>query len=76
MAIEYVRTIEDFDNLVNPRTLAFHCLGPKPSAYVLRTIEIEEKKSKFLLNSSLLLFSSSFLFFFLTSVFCRDDDQI
>ena len=45
-AIEHVRTIEDFDDLVNPRTLAFHCLGPEPSAFILRNIEIEEKKSK------------------------------
>ena len=45
-AIEYTRTIEDFDNLVVSRTLAFHCLGPKPFAFFLRNIEIEEKKSK------------------------------
>ena len=59
-----LRTIEDFDDLVDPQTLALHCLSPEPSAYILRTIEIEEKKSKYLLNSSLLLFSSSFPFFF------------
>lgn len=34
-AIEYARTIEDFDDLVDPQTLAFHCLGPEPSAFVL-----------------------------------------
>ena len=45
-AIEYARTIEDFDNLVDPWALAFHCLSPNPSAFVLRNIEIEEKKSK------------------------------
>ena len=45
-AIEYVRTIEDFDDLVNLQTLAFHCLSLVPSAFVLRNIEIEEKKSK------------------------------
>ncbi|KAK9984949.1 hypothetical protein SO802_034474 [Lithocarpus litseifolius] len=43
-AIEYAKTIEDFDDLVDPRTLAFYCLGPDPSAFVLRTLEIEEKK--------------------------------
>ncbi|KAK9983006.1 hypothetical protein SO802_032531 [Lithocarpus litseifolius] len=43
-AIEYARTIEDFDDLVDPRTLAFHCLGPDPSTFILGNIEIEEKK--------------------------------
>ena len=45
-AIEYAKSIDNFDNLVDPRILALYCLGPKPFAYVLRTIEIEEKKSK------------------------------
>ena len=44
--IEYMRLIEDFDDLVDPRTLAFYCLGPKLSTFILRNIEIEEKKSK------------------------------
>ena len=34
-AIEYARTIEDFDDLVDLQTLAFHCLSPVPSAFVL-----------------------------------------
>ena len=45
-AIEDVRTIEDFDDLVDPWTLAFHCLGLELSAFVLRNIKIEPKKSK------------------------------
>ena len=45
-AIEYARTIEDWDDLVDPRTLAFYYLGPDPSAFVLCNIEIEEKMSK------------------------------
>ena len=45
-AIEYVRTIESWDDLVDPRTLAFYCLGPEPSAFVLRNLSIEGKKSK------------------------------
>ena len=45
-AIEYAKMIKDWDDLVNPRTLAFYCLGPESSAYVLRNIDIEEKKSK------------------------------
>ena len=35
-AIKYASTIEDFDELVDLRTLARHCLGPEPSFYVLR----------------------------------------
>ena len=45
-AIEYAKSIDDFNDLVDPRTLALYCLGLEPFAYVLRTIEIEEKKSK------------------------------
>ena len=43
-AIKYASTIEDFDELVDLRTLARHCLGPKPSLYVLRAIDREERK--------------------------------
>ena len=42
--IEYAKSIEDWDDLVDPRTLAFYCLGPEPSAFVLRNIDIEVKK--------------------------------
>ena len=51
-AIEYGKTIDDFDDLIDPHTLALHCLGPKPSAFVLRTLEIEEKKSEYSFGSS------------------------
>ena len=46
-AIEYAPTIENWDNLVDPRTLAFYNLEPDPSAYVLRLLHTEEKKSKY-----------------------------
>ena len=52
-AIEYFEAIESWEDLVDLRTLAFYCLGPDPSAYVLRLIEIEGKKSK-VLGSSVL----------------------
>ena len=39
-SIEYAKTIDDFYNLVDPRTLARHCLGLEPSSFVLRAIEI------------------------------------
>ena len=42
-AIEYVSIIEDSEELVDLRTLACHCLSPKPSHYVLRAIRREEK---------------------------------
>ena len=46
-AIEYAPTIENWDDLVDPRTLAFYNLGPNPSAYILHLLSIEEKKSKY-----------------------------
>ena len=46
-AFKYARTIEDFNELINPRTLARHCLGPEPSLYVLSALDREEKKCKF-----------------------------
>ena len=45
-AIEYAKSIESWDDLLDPRTLAFYFLGLDPSPYVLRSINIEEKKSK------------------------------
>ena len=45
-AIEYARTVENWDDLVDPRTLTFYCLGPEPFGFVLRTLSIEGKKSK------------------------------
>ena len=56
-AVEYAKTIDDFDDLVNPRTLARHCLALEPSSFVLRAIEIEE-------NSDLFIFIL-FIFYFL-----------
>ena len=44
VAIKYARTIDDFDKLVDPRTLACHCLGTEPSLYVLSTLDREERK--------------------------------
>ena len=46
-AIEYAKTVESWDDLVDPRTLAFYCVGLDPSSYVLRLIDIEGKKSKY-----------------------------
>ena len=45
-AIEYAPTIENWDDLVDPRTLAFYNLGPDPSSYILHALSIEEKESK------------------------------
>ena len=44
--VEYARTIEDFNELIDPRTLARHCLGLEPSLYVLSILDREEKKCK------------------------------
>ena len=46
-AIGYAETIESWDELVDPRSLAFYNLGPDPSPFVLRHLGIEGKKSKF-----------------------------
>ena len=46
-AIEYARTVENWDDLIDLRTLAFYCLGSEPSAFMLMTLSIEGKKSKY-----------------------------
>ncbi|KAL0001839.1 hypothetical protein SO802_015620 [Lithocarpus litseifolius] len=43
-AIEYSKTIEDFDDLVDPQTLSFYCLGLDSTAFVLHTPGIEAKE--------------------------------
>ena len=66
-AVEYARTIKDFNELIDPRTLAHHCLGPEPSLYVLSALDREEKKRKLPLYTGWPPFS--FLFFFEFLVF-------
>ena len=44
---DLAETIESWDELVDPRSLAFYNLGPDPSPFVLRQLGIEGKKSKF-----------------------------
>ena len=51
--IRYARMIEDFGDLIDPRTLAHHCLESKPSLYVLSTFDREEKKRKLSLKADL-----------------------
>ena len=67
-AIEYMKMIDDFDDLVDPRTLAHHFLGLEPSSFILRAIEIEEKSDFF--------FTPSLLFFFFLFFWRRNDDQV
>ena len=43
VAVEYASIIDDFDDLVDPQTLARHYLGPEPFHYVLRAIHRKEK---------------------------------
>ena len=59
-AIKYARTIEDFGELIDPRTLARHCLGPEPSLYVLSTLDREERKRKLHFTSFLRVYLHSF----------------
>lgn len=42
-ATEYAKTIDTFNDLVSPITLAHYFLGLEPSPFVLCAIEIEEK---------------------------------
>ena len=65
VAIRYASTIDDFNELADLWTLARHCLGPKPSHYVLRAIRQEEKSesSQDESGSSFLPFLFSFFFF-------------
>ena len=69
---EYAETIEDFDNLVNPRTIARHFLGMEPSSFILRAIQIEEK-SKFAWEDFFFYMSCPVLIFFACH---KDDDQV
>ena len=64
-AIRYARTIENFGDLIDPRTLARHCLGSEPSLYVLNTLDREEKKRKLFFPIDLSSFSSFFAPYFL-----------
>lgn len=66
--------MDDFDELIDPGTLAHNFLGPEPSPYVLRAIA-KEDKSKFLVLA--------YPFFFLIycwhlvyGVLCKDDDEV
>ena len=45
--VKYVSTIDNFDDLVDPRTLARHFVGPEPSHYVHNAIHHEEKSESF-----------------------------
>ena len=42
----HAATVEDFNELIVPRSLARHYLGPEPSLYVLSALDREEKKRK------------------------------
>ena len=73
MATKYVKTIDEFYDLVNPRTLAHHFLGSEPLPFNLRAIKIKEK-SKFCFEFSLYIYIYIFFFFFFF-LSCKDDDQ-
>ena len=60
VAIEYARTIEDFNKLIDPRTLARHCFRPEPSLYILIILDREEKKRKLPLYTGWPFFLFSF----------------
>ena len=57
--IGYASTVYNFNDLVDPWTLACHYLRPEPSHYVFRAIHRKEKMSHFRMKIDCL----SFLFF-------------
>ncbi|KAL0003150.1 hypothetical protein SO802_016931 [Lithocarpus litseifolius] len=67
VATEYAKMIDDFNDMVDQRTLACHCLGPEPAPYVLHAIEIEEKNKCPLCSSLTLIFLLLSFFFFFSS---------
>ena len=75
--LKYASSIDNFDELVDPRTLACLCLGSKPSPFVLHAIHREEKSKSFWdkngssFFSCLLLLNISVVFFS-----CKDDGKI
>ena len=69
-AIEYVRTIENWDDLMDPRTLAFYCLELEPSVFICTLLKLKEKRVSVRFVSTDFLIYTCFLFFlFFTSVF-------
>ena len=60
-ATEYMSTVDNFDELIDPRTLARHFLEPEPSPYVLREIAREEKSKYLLFSTPVLLLPVSLL---------------
>ena len=72
--LEFAFTIDDFDDLVNPRHLYDCCLGLEPLAFVLKKIAREEK-SRFDLAS---LFISLFFIRVKSSnlPLCRNGHQV
>ena len=46
-ALKYASSIGDFNELVDPQTLARLCLGSEPSPFVLHAIRREEKSKSF-----------------------------
>lgn len=43
-ASNYIRNIEDFDDLLDPQILSCHFLGPKPYLFILQAIKKRREK--------------------------------
>ena len=74
VAVKYARTIEDFNELIDPRTLARHCLGPSLHSTSLAPLIGKRKnvsclsvQDRFPLN-----FFFPFFFFELLVFFCAE----
>ena len=76
-AIKYKRTIENWDDLMDPRTLAFYCLEPEPSAFICTILKLKEKRvSVRFFNTDFLIYTCVFFFFLQVFFSCRNDNQI
>ena len=63
-AIEYKRTIKNWDDLVDPRTLALYCLEPEPSAFICTILKLKEKRvSVRFFNTDFLIYTCFFFFY-------------
>ena len=64
-AIEYKRTIENWDDLMDPQTLAFYCLEPEASAFICTILKLKEKRvSVRFFNTDFLIYTCVFFFFY------------
>ena len=53
---EYLETVKDFDELISPRSVFLHFLGPKLSSKVCKILEVVKKSECSFFSSFFILF--------------------